>query len=202
MKFADRSSRRVLLREFFSDKDADPYGIKKFDEFDTILDIGANVGMFALQARFVHPVAKIIAIEPNDKNFKILRSNVEHLNVYTDKFMFGNDGRGDSSKGRKSVSLRCVESPTGKLVSKSLTTIVDEYNIDVPNSFFKIDCEGGELYMQHHEPSLDVIRNCKGFGMEIHGDFPYWKGFLESLKDTFDIVISGRRIIQVNGIRK
>ena len=202
MEFADRSSRRVLLREFFSSADADPYGIKKIDGLSTIIDIGANIGMFAMQSRFMHPVARIIAVEPNDKNYKILARNVKHLRVELSQFMLGNDGRGECLKGRKSVSLKCKNSPDGNLSSKSLPTIVEEFDIDVATSFFKIDCEGGELYMKDHPESLDIIKNCKGFGMEIHGDYPYWRGFLKELEATHDIDISGRRIIQANGIKK
>ena len=56
--------------------------------------------------------------------------------------------------------------------------------------------------MKDHPESLDIIKNCKGFGMEIHGDYPYWRGFLKELEATHDIDISGRRIIQANGIKK
>jgi hypothetical protein len=56
--------------------------------------------------------------------------------------------------------------------------------------------------MRHHKPSLDIIQNCKGFGMEIHGDYPYWRQKLKDLEKYFNIEISGRRIIQANGIRK
>jgi len=202
MKFADNSSRRVLLREFFSNNNCDPYGIKKFDKLNTIVDIGANVGMFALQSRFMHPGAQIIAVEPDDRNYKILRDNVQHLKIDLAQFMLGLDGRGEVSGGGRSVTRKCVNSPLGKLSSKSLSSVVLEYEIDVPNCFFKIDCEGGELYMSKHQESLDVLLNSKGFGMEIHGDFGYWRKFANELSENFHVDVSGNNALNINAIRK
>ena len=43
---------------------------------DTFIDIGAHLGFFALTTAIRQPQVKIIAFEPNPKNFRILQANV------------------------------------------------------------------------------------------------------------------------------
>lgn len=45
----------------------------------TIVDAGANIGLFALDIHFKYPEAKIVCIEPDFKNYQILNKNVEKI---------------------------------------------------------------------------------------------------------------------------
>jgi len=49
----------------------------------TVFDVGANVGIFSLMARFLHPAAQIIAIEPHAATFQLLAKNVVGTNIKT-----------------------------------------------------------------------------------------------------------------------
>src|SRR5205807_10554721 len=44
---------------------ADTYGLERVRHADTILDVGAHAGLFALAAHRAHPKARIHAYEPN-----------------------------------------------------------------------------------------------------------------------------------------
>lgn len=46
-----------------------------------IVDAGAHFGFFALYARALNPHVKIICLEPNEKNFSILESNISKNKV-------------------------------------------------------------------------------------------------------------------------
>ncbi len=43
----------------------------------TIVDIGANTGVYSVLARAVNPTATVLAIEPVEVNFEVLRRNIE-----------------------------------------------------------------------------------------------------------------------------
>ncbi|MBT4121277.1 MAG: FkbM family methyltransferase [Candidatus Magasanikbacteria bacterium] len=53
---------------------------------DPILDIGAHIGMFSLYASILNPDAKIISLEPEPENFKLLKQNLKQnhcKNIFT-----------------------------------------------------------------------------------------------------------------------
>lgn len=43
----------------------------------TIIDIGANVGIWALHAKLCHPNAKILCVEPVRETYEVLKKNIE-----------------------------------------------------------------------------------------------------------------------------
>lgn len=45
-------------------------------QFDTILDIGANIGAFTVLAHKIWPDAHILAVEPENENYSLLQQNV------------------------------------------------------------------------------------------------------------------------------
>lgn len=55
-------------------------------EANTIIDIGANTGVFALLAQNNNPSAKVIAIEPVEVNFDVLSKNIaeNHFPIYAE----------------------------------------------------------------------------------------------------------------------
>jgi len=66
-----------ILRDIFIDK---VYLVKKLKTYKTIVDVGAHIGGFSLFVILNNPfVKKIICIEPEKNNFKILSKNLENL---------------------------------------------------------------------------------------------------------------------------
>lgn len=42
----------------------DSYGLKRYKHIDSIVDVGANIGIFALHASTLFPMAKVLAYQP------------------------------------------------------------------------------------------------------------------------------------------
>lgn len=64
--------------------ECDDKGRKEYDidlgnrDIEYIIDAGANIGLFALLYAEKYPNAKIICIEPDDDNFRVLSMNIAH----------------------------------------------------------------------------------------------------------------------------
>ena len=117
----------------------------------TIIDAGANIGIFTRICRSVNPDAQYIAIEAEKKNFEVLK-----MNCVADRTICINKGLWN-----KESKLKLIERNTGSLgfMCKEVESN-EKYDIDaisVSNIFllyglqhidvFKIDIEGSEYYV-------------------------------------------------------
>ena len=57
------------------------YWIELAKRSDNLLDVGANTGSFSLIAKTANPSAKVVAFEPIEDTFRLLKTNIE-LNKY------------------------------------------------------------------------------------------------------------------------
>lgn len=57
----------------------DSYGIKalRHNAYDTIIDIGGNIGTFTLNVQRIFPKAKIYVFEPDKNNYQVLLNNIK-----------------------------------------------------------------------------------------------------------------------------
>ena len=133
---------------------------------DTVIDIGAHIGLFSLLVSHLCKAEKILSFEPISENFDLLVSNLK-LNHIENILPFNmavskNSGRLDLflnndqsahsifSKNLKSISVE----------STSLQKIFDENKIS-SCKMLKLDCEGAEYEIIDSLPSeyLDKIQN-------------------------------------------
>ena len=143
----------------------------------TFLDLGANVGMFSMAARFMNPGARIIAVEPNSFAYKLLQENVKNLDVETHRMALGNGERYYHVKGYTRSSLSVSFDRRGRGVNPSrmgegipsmpLADMIRSFQIE-GSLFIKVDVEGAEDCLMELE-SEKVIRDSVGFHIEIHG---------------------------------
>ena len=146
----------------------------KINKGDTIIDAGANIGMFTILAwTLVGGSGNIIAIEPEPKNLEILRKNIEinHIKnvMIINKALF--------SKSGQKVQL-IPDGVTSKIISNSgkgtdkgievdtitLDEIIDNYGLK-PVSL-KMDIEGAEKYAL--SGATNTMKIIKYFEGEIH----------------------------------
>jgi FkbM family methyltransferase len=66
-----------IFDEIFIQNDYEPPEIVRHRDVRTIIDVGANVGMFVLRAKQIWPDAQILAFEPDPANFRQLERHVE-----------------------------------------------------------------------------------------------------------------------------
>ena len=147
-------------------------------ETDVVIDIGANVGTFALMAATRARLGRVFSYEPNQENFDLLVHNVA-LNRLTNVSLFhaavsGRRGQVKlfcSSEGgfHSVLSDRAADLARYELVDAlTLADIFDTQRIERCN-FLKLDCEGAEHEILHNCPEEYLCRINK-IVMEYHGD--------------------------------
>jgi FkbM family methyltransferase len=112
-----------------------------------ILDIGANIGAFALWAMGRWPGCRLHCYEPLPSNFEMLRSNLAHLegrSVSLYPFAIGDPGRSRLFLGRNN----CGEASffdLGEQSSESVEVVTRGPEILPRANIIKIDAEGSEI---------------------------------------------------------
>lgn len=143
----------------------------EIDDGDIVVDLGANVGVFSLYSALMDPHGKILAVEPEVRNFQFLLENVEvnkFSNVTCERLAISNssgkmslylDKPGSNSLIQKSSAQRvqvcesiCIE----KLLEKNSISEVD---------FLKIDIEGSEYAVFE---DVGWLSRVKKIAMEVH----------------------------------
>lgn len=139
---------------------------------DTIIDIGAHIGLFAIFASQFSKGGKILSFEPVSSNYKLLLENIElnkisiahlfNLAVYNKQKeikIFLNDDDAGHSIIRASLNFEIVK-------TVSLMKIMEMNNINVCN-YLKLDCEGAEFEILEELPDSFFSRIEK-IVMEYH----------------------------------
>lgn len=143
------------------------YGLgHKLGEVHSILDVGANVGFFALAARHFYPEATIHAYEPNPRVLSHLRFNTEGFNVAVFPEAIGNEecfvtilDEGPSDEAR----TRRAPSGDSGIRQVTLATAIERINGTV--DLLKLDCEGAEWEILKTAGCWHKVRHLR---MEIH----------------------------------
>ena len=115
-------------------------------QINTIADIGANVGIFAIAARIAFPHAEIHCYEPNVDNIPHLNNQAESLGLKTFEEAVSNiDGTCSLSKSTiHDTSARITNLECGEIPLTSLHKVLyrfESQQIDL----LKLDCEGSEF---------------------------------------------------------
>lgn len=129
-----------------------------------ILDLGSNVGFFALAARARFPRATIHAYEPNPRALEHLRENAGRCDITVFAEAVGDrDGSVEIIDDGDSNQARTSSSASGAVPLVPLSRAVDRLGAAV--DLAKIDCEGAEWDMFREPSGWQCIRNLR---MEYH----------------------------------
>ncbi|WP_161487286.1 FkbM family methyltransferase [Butyrivibrio hungatei] len=181
-----------LLKDFFWNN---TYGGENQYEIDfsnynlgdvnTIIDAGANIGLFSVKFSAKYPDARFFCIEPEDSNFEMLKKNTEKinakcikagvwykdckLNVATTPLSSGNVGfiveESDDGNGIEGTSIPSI----------MINNCINEIDI------LKMDIEGSEFNIFQHVNLVEWIKKIKVLIIEVH-DF-YHEGGSEEIKN-------------------
>ncbi len=144
----------------------DEYGLRVIPESPrTILDIGANCGLFSLMASHQFPEAMIHAYEPNPRVFEFAVRNFESTLVQV--FCLGvgaKEGRAQMTENSDSTLVQTVFGGEGSIVIQSLDQALAQFpghSIDL----LKMDCEGAEWEIFKNPAPFKKIKRIR---MEYH----------------------------------
>lgn|SRR3990167_133704 len=146
------------------------------ENIETVVDLGANIGLFTLWVAHKYNPEKIVSVEMDKENFDLLKRNVD-LNKYSlkpdvtlvNKAIYSKDSsvsylKIPFNKGMHRISE--VESTeTSEAISfKTLLKISNLKTI----SLLKIDIEGSERFLFNDENKGIFTKKVKYIAMEIH----------------------------------
>ena len=145
---------------------------------DLIIDCGANIGIFSLLQSVRYPKTKIIAVEPENGNFDILKRNADsHNNIlcikggvwFKDAFLKVED-TGHNEWG---YTVRECEKDAYDIQGFSLGNLIDNQIKDVGGHciYVKMDIEGSEKYIFEDTNLADWLSMIHYFVIEVHEDF-------------------------------
>jgi FkbM family methyltransferase len=133
--------------EFFVDRIYDKYLTMK--DFDVVVDVGANIGLWVEYIKNISNPKKIYAIEPNKKALEILKESFSNTNIeIVDKALSNIDGEleffiDEENSTISSASQYGSLNNSYKVNSISFKTFIELYNIEKID-LLKVDIETGE----------------------------------------------------------
>lgn len=169
-----RTMDRSIIKEVWISKVYDQFGIK-VEKGDTVIDIGAHIGVFSTYAATLSETGKIYAFEPFMDNFKMLEQH-KLMNQKENLFVFNkgvSDTAGkktlflspDNNTGGHSLHLKNHSSNKIEIETIQLGAFCKEHNIHQID-FLKLDCEGAEFeILKSNESILDKVQKVV---MECH----------------------------------
>lgn len=170
-----------------------PFSQDRFaGEIRYILDAGGNCGLSTYILKALFPKAKIISLEPDPENFKILSKNTQDLqdvhklnaglwNETTKIKLTGNHG----DWGR--VFRKVPDSDKDGMLAYSVQDLLEKF--EIPRfDIIKMDIEGSESVVLSPESDTPWLQNVKILFMEIHDFFAEYFGLSSKDKDVTRIV--------------
>ena len=144
----------------------DDYGMNQHASkpVSTIVDIGANIGLFSIWARMTHPTSIIHAYEPNPAAFSFLKSNAEDLKIEVHPVAVGSRNGTVSLAPCSDLTCQQVEfDEKGNTPIISLSAVVDSVGGQI--DILKMDCEGYEWDIFQDVKAFRQVRDIR---MEYH----------------------------------
>ena len=140
--------------------------LKGLDEVSTIIDLGSNIGLSPLYFKMNYPNARVIAVEPEKKNFNILVKNVAGLSdVYCLNNAIWNKpanlGIYDIGLGEYGFVMgEESKNETGNVKAITMDEIIEKFQVKTID-ILKIDIEGSEkeLFSGNYESWLPKVRS-------------------------------------------
>lgn len=143
----------------------DPYQLASLPKnIRTILDIGGNLGFFALLARNYFPKATIHCYEPNPVLLPVIQTNTSDFNIQVfSEGVGGSASRATMNCDGPTLEGSTVPSDSGEIIITALSQAIERIGGSV--DLLKMDCEGAEWSILEDRISLSKVRH---LAMEYH----------------------------------
>ena len=180
----------LVFHSVFSKKE---YQTPDRKNIDLILDLGANVGYSAIYFARHYPHAKILALEPDRRNFQLLCENVKPYGniVPIERGVWWRKTKLNVANPKAdSWAFRFEESDREGIDCTTIEALLEEYQSE-KKIMVKMDVEGAEKEIFQKNPSwpseIDYLQ------VEIHG---CWKTVFDALSAyDYSASISGKNIV-------
>tara|TARA_B110001450_G_C17586767_1_gene467275 strand:+ start:178 stop:915 length:738 start_codon:yes stop_codon:yes gene_type:complete len=172
----------------------------------TIIDLGGNIGLAAIFFANKYPESKIISIEPEDSNYKMLAKNSRnHKNITTLNKAISNENNitvqvEDNGYGKWGfMTKKTNSSPENGIKTISIDSLMKQNTISIID-ILKIDIEGAEkeLFESNYESWIPKTR-C--IVIELHDRMKSGcsKSFFKCISEyNFSFNIRGENIVMIN----
>ena len=157
-------------------------GVREYDipadpsTFDAILDLGANIGLFSILYAYRYPGKKIVAVEPESENFRIMQKNVDNgqISVFTEKagmwyrrsdLRVIDHGNNWAFSVEEVAGEECKESDIVKGID--IDSLCEKYELK-GSLLIKMDIEGSERQIFEHIGEARWLDRTAVLMMEIH----------------------------------
>lgn len=199
----------LIYREMPHEPELYEFVKKIIGEFDLVLDIGANVGIFSVYAAKANTTAKIYSFEPSGEAFARLNQNIRANNLQNvttynvavaDKtgFLTFYEPEGHLTNGSLEVNFASQydREPRKRMTIALSGNLFEELMKDAKNILVKIDTEGAEAYVlnglkeviQKHRPHLIL---------EVLKDYEDQLNAIEFLQQQYEFYsITGNGLVQ------
>lgn len=172
-----------------------------------VVDAGANIGLFSLEASFQFPASHIQSIEPDPSNFDLMKANIGINNagmaISAHQFaLWTNHTDGLGLIRSDDWSVRVTESSLSSLQARgrTLNELLDDcgwQEIDL----LKLDVEGTEGVLFSDPGFLSLLGRIKVIALEVHDHLCNRDMVYAVLRDNqFDLFESGEMTIAWNKI--
>lgn len=174
-----RTMDRSVVKEVWLKNIYNKHGIK-VEKGDTVIDIGAHIGVFSVYAAELSQTGKVYAFEPFTENYKALE-NHKAINKKDNLLIFNTgisnkDGAqtlhlsADNNTGGHSLHLKNDSTRTVEIQTTTLSGFCEREKINKID-FLKLDCEGAEFeILKSSEPVLKIVNKivmeCHPYGNE------------------------------------
>lgn len=163
----DDSDIRVF-KQIFVDNEYDSLNLP--ETANTIVDLGANIGLSALFFVKKYPNAHIVAVEPDTVNFEFMKRNLEDYSNHVallQAAIWPSDGEvslvehDESNEGLGAWGYRTetlTEGAEASVSAISIPTLMNQFSMDFID-ILKVDIEGAEyeLFEKDYESWLDKV---------------------------------------------
>ncbi|MES1219393.1 MAG: FkbM family methyltransferase [Bacteroidota bacterium] len=179
----------------------------KFGKINTVIDAGANIGLFTLRLNMEFPGSSFVVIEPDKNNFLILKKNLvqnkinsqfENTGIWTESCRLYFDR---SFRDKKEWSVSLTEEPISNdfVEALSLNDIITRHSLTRVD-LLKIDIEGGERFIFNADKKgLEFLEITKVLVIEIHDEFKIRQFIIDLLSEKgFTTNNSGEYLLAFN----
>ena len=181
-----------LFHEIWIDKIYTPAGYE-INPGDTVIDIGGNIGLFAIYAAVRKPHTKVYSFEPFPSNARFFLQNIQQNNLSRiklyEKAVTGKKGNRFLNVSDSWVSHSLSpEKEDGKGIEVGGITLNEILEETKKCDLLKIDCEGSEyeiFYSTSHEDLQKIHRVVCEYHNNKEGNGPGLKEYFE--KNSFQI---------------